>query len=48
MSGKIKNMTMKSSGKTIRTKGARSSYKKAIVTLHKDSTIDYNESKAAS
>lgn len=48
MSGKIKNMTMKSSGKTIRTKGSRASYKKAIVTLHKDSVIDYNESKVAS
>ena len=40
-SGKVKQMTMKSGGKTIRTSGKRSDYKKAIVTLHRDSTIDF-------
>ncbi len=39
-SGKQKQMTIKSGGKTIRTSGFRSSYKKAVVTLHKDDTID--------
>ena len=40
-SGKVKQMTVKSGGKTIRTSGKRSDYKKAIVTLHRDSTIDF-------
>ena len=40
-SGKVKQMTVKSGGKTIRTSGKRSDYKKAIVTLHPDSTIDF-------
>jgi large subunit ribosomal protein L23 len=40
-SGKVKQMTVKSGGKTIRTSGKRSDYKKAIVTLHQDSTIDF-------
>ena len=39
-SGKQKQMTIKSGGKTIRTSGFRSSYKKAVVTLHKDDAID--------
>ena len=34
-------MTVKSGGRTIRTSGKRSDYKKAIVTLHPDSTIDF-------
>ena len=38
--GKRKQMTIKSGGKTIRTSGFRSSYKKAVVTLHKEDTID--------
>ena len=38
--GKSKAMSVKSSGRTIRTEGKRSSWKKAIVTLKKDSTID--------
>ena len=38
--GKQKQMTVKSGGKTIRTSGNRSSFKKAIVTLHSDDTID--------
>ena len=38
--GKQKQMTVKSGGKTIRTSGSRSSFKKAIVTLHNDDRID--------
>ena len=38
--GKHKQMTVKSGGRTIRTSGKRSDYKKAIITLHKDSNID--------
>ena len=38
--GKQKQMTVKSGGKTIRTSGHRSSFKKAIVTLHSDDRID--------
>ena len=40
-SGKVKQVTVKSGGRTIRTSGKRSDYKKAIVTLHSDSTIDF-------
>ena len=39
-SGKQKQMTVKSGGRTIRTSGMRSSFKKAIVTLHNDDKID--------
>ena len=39
--GKSKQMTVKSGGKTIRTSGKRSDFKKAIVTLHPESTIDF-------
>ena len=38
--GKNKNMTIKSNGHVLRTSGNRSSWKKAIVTLEKGSTID--------
>ena len=38
--GKCKNMTIKSNGHVLRTRGNRSSWKKAIVTLEKGSTID--------
>ena len=38
--GKQKQLTVKSGGRTIRTSGFRPSYKKAIVTLHKDDNID--------
>ena len=38
--GKSKNMTIKSNGHVLRTKGNRSSWKKAIVTLEEGSTID--------
>ena len=48
ISGKVKQMTVKSGGKTIRTSGKRSDYKKAIVTLHQDSTIDFVRGEADS
>ena len=38
--GKQKQMTVKSGGKTIRTSGTRSSFKKAIVTLSEGDKID--------
>ena len=38
--GKTKDMTMKSGGRTIRTSGKRSDWKKAIVTLKKGFNID--------
>ncbi len=38
--GKQKQMTIKSGGKTIRTSGYRSSFKKAIVTLNEEDRID--------
>ena len=42
-SGKQKTMTVRSGGKTIRTSGYTSSWKKAIVTLKKDFTLDLLE-----
>ena len=39
--GKQKQLTVKSGGRTIRTSGYRPSFKKAIVTLHKDDNIDF-------
>ena len=38
--GKTKDMTMKSGGRTIRTSGKRSNWKKAIVTLRDGFSID--------
>ena len=38
--GKQKQMTVKSGGRTIRTSGTRSSFKKAIVTLQDGDRID--------
>ena len=38
--GKHKQMTVKSGGRTIRTSGKRSSFKKAIVTLGENDRID--------
>ncbi len=40
-SGKVKNMTTRSNGKTIRTQGRKSSFKKAVVTLAEGNNIDY-------
>ena len=39
-SGKHKQMTVRSGGRTIRTTGKRSDYKKAVITLESGSTID--------
>ena len=39
--GKLKNMTTRSNGKTIRTQGRKSGFKKAIVSLNEGSNIDY-------
>ena len=39
--GKLKQMTTRSNGRTIRTQGRKSSFKKAIVTLLSGNTIDY-------
>ena len=44
--GKLKQMTTRSNGKSIRTQGKRSSYKKAIVTLVNGDAIDYVNSGA--
>ena len=41
--GKKKNMTIKSDGNVLRTTGNRSNWKKAIVTLDKDSKINFVE-----
>ena len=38
--GKLKDMTMKSGGRTIRTRGKRSDWKKAIITLKEGYSID--------
>ena len=38
--GKEKNMTVRSGGRTIRTQGKRSSWKKAVVTLMDGDEID--------
>ena len=42
--GKNKDMTMKSGGRTIRTSGKRSNWKKAIVTLREGFSIDLMKS----
>ena len=42
--GKLKHMTTRSNGKTIRTQGKKSSYKKAVVTLIDGQSIDYLDS----
>ena len=39
--GKLKQMTTRSNGKTIRTQGRRSSYKKTIITLKDGYTFDF-------
>ena len=46
--GKLKQMTTRSNGKTIRTQGKRASFKKAIVTLKDGDIIDYLNSGAES
>ena len=47
-SGKKKNMTVRSGGRTIRTNGRRSNWKKAIVTLKEGDVIDLLDSEVAS
>ena len=47
-SGKKKNMTVRSGGRTIRTNGKRSNWKKAIVTLKEGDVIDLLDSGVAS
>ena len=46
--GKYKQMTVRSGGRTIRTSGKRSDYKKAIITLEKGSAIDIMRGEASS
>ena len=41
--GKKKNMTIKSDGNVLRTTGNRSNWKKAVITLDKDSKINLVE-----
>ena len=45
--GKQKDMTVRSGGRVIRTRGHRRSWKKAIVTLHKDDSIDFYQGETA-
>ena len=40
LKGKNKNVTIKSNGHVLRTRGSQSSWKKAIVTLEEGSSID--------
>tara|TARA_Y100000768_G_C23874707_1_gene632191 strand:+ start:387 stop:704 length:318 start_codon:yes stop_codon:yes gene_type:complete len=39
--GKLKQMTTRSNGRTIRTQGKRASYKKTIITLKDGHSIDF-------
>lgn len=41
--GKQKNSTIRSGGHVLRTSGKRSLWKKAVITLHRDSKIDLVE-----
>ncbi len=45
--GKVKEMTVRSGGRTIRTKGKRSDWKKAIVTLKEGDKIDFYQGETA-
>ena len=45
--GKKKEMTVRSGGRVIRTRGKRSDVKKAVVTLHKDDSIDFYQGETA-
>ena len=47
-SGKKKNMTVRSGGRTIRTNGRRSNWKKAIVTLKDGDVFDLLDSEVTS
>lgn len=45
--GKVKTMTVRSGGRTIRTQGTRSSWKRAVVTLKDGHSIDLLKGEAA-
>eukprot|EP01156_Anaeramoeba_ignava_P007136 Anaeramoba_ignava/a350745_6.p4 GENE.a350745_6~~a350745_6.p4 ORF type:complete len:108 (-),score=15.32 a350745_6:347-670(-) len=45
--GKQKDMTVRSGGRVIRTRGTRRSWKKAVVTLHKEDKIDFYQGETA-
>lgn len=45
--GKQKEMTVRSGGRVIRTRGHRRNWKKAIITLHKDDSIDFYQGETA-
>ncbi len=45
--GKVKSMTTRSSGKSIRTQGRRTNWKRAIVTLREGDKIDFFEVEGA-
>ncbi len=45
--GKRKEMTVRSGGRVIRTKGRQADWKKAIITLDKDDKIDFYQGETA-
>lgn len=45
--GKSKDMTVRSGGRVIRTRGRRRDWKKAIITLHKEDSIDFYQGETA-
>ncbi|MBN2279240.1 MAG: 50S ribosomal protein L23 [Candidatus Marinimicrobia bacterium] len=45
--GKRKEMSVRSGGRVIRTRGRRRDWKKAIVTLHKEDSIDFYQGETA-
>ncbi|MDD5766949.1 MAG: 50S ribosomal protein L23 [Candidatus Marinimicrobia bacterium] len=47
MGGKLKQMTVRSGGRVIRTNGRRSNWKKAIVTLKEGEKIDFYQGETA-
>jgi len=47
MQGKVKEMTVRSGGRVIRTRGRRSNWKKAIVTLKEGDNIDFYQGETA-
>jgi len=47
INGKIKQMTIRSGGRVIRTSGKRSDWKKAIVTLKEGEKIDFYQGETA-
>ncbi len=47
MKGKVKEMTVRSGGRVIRTRGRRSHWKKAIVTLKEGDSIDFYQGETA-